>query len=101
MNHRSFRHKLSALSPHLFPAPLVARPVDARDEDELEDAAEHEDHAGQHPDVEEGDVGDPGHALSDGAEHGREGEQGGHSHANSSRHGLGGDEHRQPTKDLG
>ena len=71
---------------HLFSAPLVASSVDAGDKDELQDAAEHEYHACQHPDVEEGDVGDPGDALSDGAEHGCEGEQGGHAHANPPRH---------------
>ena len=43
--------------------PLVANLVEAGHDDELKDAAEDEDHAGQHPDVQEGDVGDPGHAL--------------------------------------
>ena len=43
--------------------PLVANLVEAGDDDELKDAAEDEDHAGQHPDVQEGDVGHPGHAL--------------------------------------
>ena len=53
MNHRSWL----VIVFHLFPAPLVASSIDAGDKDELEDAAEHEYHAGQHPDVEEGDVG--------------------------------------------
>ena len=50
-------------STDLAPVPLVARLVEAGHNDELEDAAEDEDHAGQHPDVQEGDVGHPGHAL--------------------------------------
>ena len=33
------------------------------DDDELEDAGEDEDHAGEHPDVEEGDIGDTRHIL--------------------------------------
>ena len=34
------------------------------DDDELENAGEDEDHADEHPDVEEGDVGDSGYILS-------------------------------------
>ena len=33
--------------------------------DELKDAAEDKQHADEHPDVQEGDVGHPGHILSD------------------------------------
>ena len=34
-------------------------------DDELKDAAEDKDHAEEHPDVKEGDVGDPGDTLPD------------------------------------
>ena len=34
------------------------------DDDELKNAGEDEDHADEHPDVEEGDVGDSGYILS-------------------------------------
>ena len=50
---------------HLLSISLVTSSVEAGHEYELEDAGEHKDHRGQHPDVEEGDVGDPGDALSD------------------------------------
>ena len=71
---------------HLLSISLVTSSVEAGHEYELEDAAEHKDHRGQHPDVKEGDVGDPGHALSDCAEHGGEGEEGGHPHPDPARH---------------
>ena len=91
--------KLTLLAAYLFTTSFVAGSVDACDEDELEDAAEDKDHAGEHPDVKEGDVGDPGHALPDCAEHGGEGEEGGHPHPNPARHWLRGDEYRQPAQD--
>ena len=48
----------------------------------LHDAGEDEDHAGQHPDVKVGDVGDPGHILSHSAEHCCQRQQGRHSFFN-------------------
>ena len=50
---------------HLLSISLLSYSVEAGHEDKLKNAAEHKDHGGQHPDVEEGDVGDPGDALSD------------------------------------
>ena len=50
---------------HLVAPGLPAGPEVGGDHDELEDAGEHKDHANQHPDVQEGDVGDARHVLSD------------------------------------
>ena len=63
---------------------------------ELEDAGEDEDHADKHPDVEQVYVGDAGDVLPDGAEHGGEGEHGGHPHGHPPWHRLGGHEQGQP-----
>ena len=65
---------------HLLSTSLLSYSVEAGHEYKLKNAAEHKDHGGQHPDVEEGDVGDAGDALPDGGEHGGEGEQGRHPH---------------------
>ena len=81
---------------HLLSISLVTSSVEAGHEYELEDAAEHKDHRGQHPDVEEGDVGDPGDALSDRGEHGGEREERGHPHPHPARHRLRGYEEREP-----
>ena len=58
---------------------LVTKLGESRDDNELHDAGEDEDHAGQHPDVKVGDVGDPGNILSDSAEHCRQGQKGRHA----------------------
>ena len=81
---------------HLLSISLLSYSVEASHEDKLKNAAEHKDHGGQHPDVKEGDVGDPGDALPDCREHGGEGEQGGHPHPHPPGHGLRGDEEREP-----
>ena len=44
---------------------LLSRPNLSGDNDELQDAGEDEDHAGEHPDVQVGDVADAGHILAD------------------------------------
>lgn len=81
---------------HLLSISLLSYSVEAGHENKLKNAAEHKDHGGQHPDVEEGDVGDAGDALPDGGEHGGEGEQGGHPHPHAARHRLGRDEEGEP-----
>ena len=40
-----------SLTTHPRPVPLLPGPVESRHYDELQDAGEDEDHAGQHPDV--------------------------------------------------
>ena len=54
---------------HPFTVFLLTELRESCDHYELHDAGEDEDHAGQHPDVEVGDVGDPGNILSYSAEH--------------------------------
>ena len=49
---------------YLFSQHFLARTDVDRDDDELEDAGKDEDHADEHPDVQEGDIGDPGYILS-------------------------------------
>ena len=49
---------------YLFSQHFLARTDVDRDDDELEDAGEDEDHADEHPDVQEGDIGHPGYILS-------------------------------------
>ena len=48
--------------PSLF---FVLRPIEAGDDNELHDAAEHEDHTRQHPNVQEGDVRHAGNVVTD------------------------------------
>ena len=48
--------------PALF---LVLRPIEAGYDNELHDAAEHEDHTRQHPNVQEGDVRHAGNVVTD------------------------------------
>ena len=76
---------------HAQPAPLLhgvgrglpVLPQQGVDDGELQDADEDEEDAHDHPDVQEGDVGDARHVLADGAEHGRQGEECRHAHAHS------------------
>ena len=44
---------------------LPASPDEDSGDDELKDATEDKDHAEEHPDVKEGDIGDPGDTLPD------------------------------------
>ena len=81
---------------HLLSTSLLSYSVEAGHEYKLKNAAEHKDHGGQHPDVEEGDVGDAGDALPHGGEHGGEGQQGGHPHPHPAGHRLGGNEEGEP-----
>ena len=48
--------------PSLF---FVLRPIEAGDDNELHDAAEHEDHTRQHPNVQERDVRHAGNVVTD------------------------------------
>ena len=85
---------------HLLSISLLSYSVEAGHEDKLKNATEHKDHGGQHPDVEEGDVGDPGDALSDRGEHGGEGEQGGHPHRHPAWNVVKRYEEREPPDDY-
>ena len=49
---------------YLFSQHFLARTDVDRDDDELKDAGKDEDHAHEHPDVQEGDIGHPGYILS-------------------------------------
>ena len=64
---------------HPFTVFLLTELCESCDHDELHDAGEDEHHAGQHPDVKVGDVGDLGDILSHGAEHCCQRQQGRHS----------------------
>ena len=56
--------------------------------DKLQDAGENKHDTADHPNVQERDVGDFGHILSDGAKHSSECEQCRHSHANATWNDL-------------
>ena len=53
------------------------------DDRKLQDAREHEQDAHQHPNVQEGDVRNSGNILPDSSKHRRQGQQRGHSHADT------------------
>ena len=65
----------------------------------FKESEENEDDANTHPDIESRDVADPGGVLPHGAEHGGQGEQGGHGHGHPPRDRLGRQEERQPSHD--
>ena len=84
----------------------MLRPIEAGYDNELHDAAEHEDHTRQHPNVQEGDVRHAGNVVTDlnissslsdkhfprtnyyRTEHGGQGEQSCHAHTNPTRYRL-------------
>ena len=49
---------------YLFSQHFLARTDVDSDDDELKDAGKDEDHADEHPDIQEGNIGDPGYILS-------------------------------------
>ena len=88
-----------APSLHLLAQLLLTSILDEDHKDVLEHEQVHEHYAGHHPDVQEGDVADLGDSVSDGPEHGGEGEDGRHPHGHSARHCPWGDVEGEVTQD--
>ena len=63
--------------------PFVSHSQHPGDHSELQDTGEDKENAGDHPQVQEGDVGDPWYLLADGTKHGCQCQDGGHPHPNA------------------